>query len=153
MVARAEAKIPVTGEVLQVRRANIVGAQGHSGHGTFPRVIQSMASGMNMLPLITKEIKLDDVPENNRDASYRQKRMQNHLHNGLKEKQMDKKKWLFTEDPTIFFERQYRRSSKKRSMGHGYGPKSTKCWKITAYPQQANWAKQGATSRTHPATR
>ena len=64
VVARAEAKIPVTGEVLQVRRANIVGAQGHSGHGTFPRVIQCMASGMNMLPLITKQIKLDDVPEN-----------------------------------------------------------------------------------------
>ena len=64
VVARAEAKIPVTGEVLQVRRARIVGAQGHSGHGTFPRVIQCMASGMDMLPLITKEIKLDDVPEN-----------------------------------------------------------------------------------------
>jgi threonine dehydrogenase-like Zn-dependent dehydrogenase len=64
VVARAEAKIPVTGEVLQVRRANIVGAQGHSGHGTFPRVIQSMAAGMNMLPLITKTITLDEVPEN-----------------------------------------------------------------------------------------
>jgi threonine dehydrogenase-like Zn-dependent dehydrogenase len=64
VVARAEAKIPVTGEVLQVRRANIVGAQGHSGHGTFPRVISSMASGMDMLPLITKQIKLDEVPEN-----------------------------------------------------------------------------------------
>lgn len=64
VVARAEAKIPVTGEVLQVRRANIVGAQGHSGHGTFPRVIQSMASGMNMLPLITKTISLEEVPEN-----------------------------------------------------------------------------------------
>lgn len=64
VVARAEAKIPVTGEVLQVRRARIVGAQGHSGHGTFPRVIEAMASGMNMLPMSTKEIKLDDVPEN-----------------------------------------------------------------------------------------
>lgn len=63
IVARADAKIPVTGEVLQVRRARIVGAQGHSGHGTFPRVIQAMASGMNMLPLITKEITLDEVPE------------------------------------------------------------------------------------------
>ncbi|MFW6381092.1 MAG: scyllo-inosose 3-dehydrogenase, partial [Bacillota bacterium] len=43
VVARADAKMPVTGEVLQVRRAEIVGSQGHSGHGTFPRVIQSMA--------------------------------------------------------------------------------------------------------------
>ncbi|MDD3628683.1 MAG: scyllo-inosose 3-dehydrogenase [Candidatus Humimicrobiaceae bacterium] len=64
VVARADAKIPVTGEVLQVRRARIVGAQGHSGHGTFPRVIELMASGMNMLPMITKEIGLEEVPEN-----------------------------------------------------------------------------------------
>jgi len=64
VVARAEAKMPVTGEVLQVRRARIVGSQGHSGHGTFPRVISSMASGMDMLPMITKRIKLDEVPEN-----------------------------------------------------------------------------------------
>ncbi|MFP4178829.1 MAG: scyllo-inosose 3-dehydrogenase [Spirochaetaceae bacterium] len=64
VVARADAKMPVTGEVLQVRRASMVGAQGHSGHGTFPRVIQAMASGMNMLPLITREISLDEVPEN-----------------------------------------------------------------------------------------
>ena len=56
--------MPVTGEVLQVRRANIVGAQGHSGHGTFPRVIEAMASGMNMLPMMTKVISLDEVPEN-----------------------------------------------------------------------------------------
>jgi threonine dehydrogenase-like Zn-dependent dehydrogenase len=64
IVARADTKIPVTGEVFQVRRAGIVGSQGHSGHGTFPRVIESMAAGMNMLPIITKEIKLNDVPEN-----------------------------------------------------------------------------------------
>jgi threonine dehydrogenase-like Zn-dependent dehydrogenase len=64
IVARAEAKIPLTGEVFQVRRASIVGAQGHSGHGTFPRVISAMASGMDMTPLITKEISLDDVAEN-----------------------------------------------------------------------------------------
>ena len=64
VVARAEAKIPVTGEVLQVRRAKIVGAQGHSGHGTFPRVISLMAGGMDMTPIITKQIALDDVPQN-----------------------------------------------------------------------------------------
>jgi threonine dehydrogenase-like Zn-dependent dehydrogenase len=56
--------MPVTGEVLQVRRANIVGAQGHSGHGTFPRVIECMASGMDMTPMITKKISLEEVPEN-----------------------------------------------------------------------------------------
>ena len=64
VVARADAKMPVTGEVLQVRRARIVGSQGHSGHGTFPRVIQAMAAGMNMLPMITKQIQLAEVPEN-----------------------------------------------------------------------------------------
>jgi threonine dehydrogenase-like Zn-dependent dehydrogenase len=56
VTARAEAKMPVTGEVLQVRRARIVGSQGHSGHGTFPRVIECMASGMDMTPMITKRI-------------------------------------------------------------------------------------------------
>jgi threonine dehydrogenase-like Zn-dependent dehydrogenase len=64
VVARADAKMPVTGEVLQVRRARIIGAQGHSGHGTFPRLIQAMATGMNMLPMITKEITLAQAPEN-----------------------------------------------------------------------------------------
>lgn len=64
VVARADAKMPVTGEVLQVRRASIVGAQGHSGHGTFPRVIEAMASGMDMAPMITKKISLEEVPEN-----------------------------------------------------------------------------------------
>jgi len=64
VTARAEAKMPVTGEVLQVRRARIVGAQGHSGHGNFPRVIESMADGMDMTPMITKKITLDEAPEN-----------------------------------------------------------------------------------------
>jgi len=64
VTARAEAKMPVTGEVLQVRRARIVGSQGHSGHGTFPRVIECMASGMDMTRMITKKISLEEVPEN-----------------------------------------------------------------------------------------
>lgn len=64
VTARAEAKMPVTGEVLQVRRAQIIGAQGHSGHGTFPRVIECMATGMDMTPMSTKKIILEEVPEN-----------------------------------------------------------------------------------------
>jgi threonine dehydrogenase-like Zn-dependent dehydrogenase len=64
IVARADAKIPVTGEVFQVRRANIVGSQGHSGHGIFPRVISAMAAGMDMTPIITKKIGLEKVPDN-----------------------------------------------------------------------------------------
>lgn len=64
VTARAEAKMPVTGEVLQVRRASIIGAQGHSGHGNFPRVIECMATGMDMTRISTKKITLEEVPEN-----------------------------------------------------------------------------------------
>ncbi len=64
VTARADAKMPVMGEVLQVRKARIVGAQGHSGHGNFPRVIDCMASGMDMTPMSTKKIRLTDVPQN-----------------------------------------------------------------------------------------
>ena len=64
IVARADAQIPVTGEVFQVKKSRIIGAQGHSGYGTFPRVIECMAAGMDMTPLITKKIKLVELPEN-----------------------------------------------------------------------------------------
>jgi threonine dehydrogenase-like Zn-dependent dehydrogenase len=64
VTARAEAKMPVAGEVLQVRRASIIGAQGHSGHGTFPRVIDCMATGMDMTLMSTKKISLHELPEN-----------------------------------------------------------------------------------------
>ncbi len=64
VTARADAKMPVTGEVLQVRRASIIGAQGHSGHGNFPRVIECMATGMDMTRISTKKITLEEVPEN-----------------------------------------------------------------------------------------
>ncbi len=50
--------------MLQVRRAQIIGAQGHSGHGNFPRVIECMATGMDMTRIITKKIRLEEVPEN-----------------------------------------------------------------------------------------
>jgi len=64
LVARAPQKAPMTPEVFEVRRASIVGSQGHSGHGTFPRVIAAMGSGMDMTPLITKTISLDEAPDN-----------------------------------------------------------------------------------------
>ncbi len=62
LVGRADAAMPVRGEVLQVRRAQIVGAQGHSGEGTFPRVIETMTSGLDPITLITKRIQLAEVP-------------------------------------------------------------------------------------------
>ena len=64
VTARANAKMPVMGEVLQVRRARIIGAQGHSGHGNFPRVIECMAAGMDMTPMSTKKVSLHELPEN-----------------------------------------------------------------------------------------
>jgi len=64
IVARAEQIMPVCGEFFQVKRARIIGAQGHSGHGTFFNVISSMAAGMDVTPMITKEITLEVVPEN-----------------------------------------------------------------------------------------
>lgn len=64
IVARADAKIQLTGEVLQVRRAAVIGSQGHSGHGIFPNVISCMASGMDISRIITKKIGLDELREN-----------------------------------------------------------------------------------------
>jgi threonine dehydrogenase-like Zn-dependent dehydrogenase len=49
--------------VFQVRRANIIGSQGHSGHGIFANVISAMATGMDMTPMITKKISLEQIPE------------------------------------------------------------------------------------------
>lgn len=64
IVARADDRIPLNGEVLQVRRASVIGSQGHSGHGTFPNVISAMSAGMDVSPLITKRITLDEAEEN-----------------------------------------------------------------------------------------
>ena len=64
IVARAEQNMPVCGEYFQVRRARIIGAQGHSGHGTFSNVISCMAAGMDVSTMITKEITIEQVPEN-----------------------------------------------------------------------------------------
>ncbi len=63
IVARAEQNMPVCGEYFQVKRARIVGSQGHSGHGNFPNVISCMAAGMDMTPMVTKEISLNEVPK------------------------------------------------------------------------------------------
>lgn len=63
IVARADVKVPFTPEVFQVKRAQIVGTQGHSGHGNFPRVISLMASGMDMTRIISKTVSLNEIPE------------------------------------------------------------------------------------------
>ncbi|HSV31464.1 MAG TPA: scyllo-inosose 3-dehydrogenase [Atribacteraceae bacterium] len=62
VVARSDVRIPLNAEVFQVRRAQIVGSQGHSGHGTFPRVISLMASGMDVTRIISKTVYFDEIP-------------------------------------------------------------------------------------------
>ena len=63
IVARADVKVPITPEIYQVKRAKIVGSQGHSGHGTFPRVINMMAAGLDMTKIISKTVSLEEIPE------------------------------------------------------------------------------------------
>jgi threonine dehydrogenase-like Zn-dependent dehydrogenase len=63
LVARAPINPPINCEVYEVKKAKIAGAQGHSGYGTFPRVISCMATGMDITPIITKKIGLDEVPD------------------------------------------------------------------------------------------
>lgn len=63
VVARADVEIPLTAEVFQVKRAQIVGSQGHSGHGNFPHVISLMAAGMDMTKAISKTVTLEEIPQ------------------------------------------------------------------------------------------
>jgi threonine dehydrogenase-like Zn-dependent dehydrogenase len=51
-------------ESFQVRRAQAFGAQGHSGHETFPNVIRMVAAGqLDLSPIITARYNLDDAVE------------------------------------------------------------------------------------------
>jgi threonine dehydrogenase-like Zn-dependent dehydrogenase len=63
VVARSPVPTPITCEVYQVRRAQIVGSQGHSGHGTFWNVICLMKSGMDLTPMISAQIRLEETPQ------------------------------------------------------------------------------------------
>ncbi|MDK2858761.1 MAG: scyllo-inosose 3-dehydrogenase [Verrucomicrobiota bacterium] len=62
IVSRSDEKLSVSAEVLQVKRASIIGAYGHAGHNNFYNAIQCVAGGMNVLPLITKTVLLEEVP-------------------------------------------------------------------------------------------
>jgi len=53
---------PMYLEALQVRRSQVFGAQGHSGHETFPNVIRMVAAGrLDLSPIITARYKLDEA--------------------------------------------------------------------------------------------
>jgi threonine dehydrogenase-like Zn-dependent dehydrogenase len=61
-VGRAATRVPMYLETLQVRRGQVFGSQGHSGHGIFPGVIRMMASGLiDMTQIITARYNLDEV--------------------------------------------------------------------------------------------
>ena len=61
-IGRAAKRVPMFLEVLQVRRSQVFGAQGHSGHETFPNVIRMVASGrLDLSPIITARYKLEDT--------------------------------------------------------------------------------------------
>lgn len=59
-IGRAAQRVPMYLEALQVRRSQVFGAQGHSGHAIFPSVIRLMASGLvDMTPIITSRFPLE----------------------------------------------------------------------------------------------
>ncbi len=63
-IGRAPQEVPIYLEVLQVRRAQVFGSQGHSGWGTFRNVIRLMAAGkIDMTQIITSRFKLTQALE------------------------------------------------------------------------------------------
>ena len=63
-IGRAAQDVPMYLETLQVRRAQFYGAQGHSGHETFPNVIRMVAAGrLDLSPMLTARYDLPDTVE------------------------------------------------------------------------------------------
>jgi len=61
-IGRAAQRVPMYLEAFQVRRFQAFGAQGHSGHETFPNVIRLVAAGrLDLSPIITARYKLDET--------------------------------------------------------------------------------------------
>ena len=63
-IGRAAQRVPMYLEAFQVRRAQVFGAQGHSGHETFPNVIRMVAAGrLDLSPLITARYDLEETTD------------------------------------------------------------------------------------------
>ncbi len=59
-IGRAAQRVPMYLEAFQVRRFQAFGAQGHSGHETFPNVIRLVAAGrLDLSPIITARYDLE----------------------------------------------------------------------------------------------
>ncbi len=64
VIGRAAKRVPMFLERFQVRRAQVFGAQGHSGHGIFPSVIRMMGAGLiDNTRIITSRFPLDKAVE------------------------------------------------------------------------------------------
>jgi len=72
-IGRAAQRVPMYLETLQVRRGQVAGAQGHSGHAIFPSVIRMMASGLiDQTQIITSRYTLDNAVDAIKRATARQ---------------------------------------------------------------------------------
>lgn len=64
VVGRAALRVPMYLEQFQIRRGQLFGAQGHSGHGIFPSVIRMMGAGLiDNSKIITSRFSLDRALE------------------------------------------------------------------------------------------
>jgi len=64
VIGRAAQRVPMFLERFQVRRSQLFGAQGHSGHGIFPSVIRMMGAGLiDNTKIITSRFPLDKAVE------------------------------------------------------------------------------------------
>ena len=62
--ARSSAKTPLYLDTYQVRRAQMFGAQGHSGHENFPNVIRLVGSGrLDLSATVTGRYCLDEAAD------------------------------------------------------------------------------------------
>ena len=61
-IGRAAQRVPMYLEAFQVRRSQVFGAQGHSGHETFPNVIRLVAAGrLDLSPILTARYGLEET--------------------------------------------------------------------------------------------
>jgi threonine dehydrogenase-like Zn-dependent dehydrogenase len=61
-IGRAAQRAPMYLEAFQVRRSQVYGAQGHSGHETFPNVLRMVSAGrLDLSPIITARYKLAET--------------------------------------------------------------------------------------------